>query len=100
MIGGHPISGSILERPSLCQERDRGSVTLLIFLDLSAAFDTIDHVVLLDRLAGLGVALEWFCSFLADLIQKVMLVDSCSVPWHLCHGVPQGLILSPMLFNI
>ena len=29
-----------------------------------------------------------------------MLGDSCSVPWCLCHGVPQGLILSPMLFNI
>ena len=39
----------------LCRERDRGSVTLLILLDLSVAFNTIDHGVLLDRLAGLGV---------------------------------------------
>ena len=37
----------------LCRERDRGSVTLLILLDLSAAFNAIDHGVLLDRLAGL-----------------------------------------------
>ena len=53
----------------LCQERDRGSVTLLIPLDLSVAFHTIAHGVLLDRQSGLGVggtALQWFCSFLAD----------------------------------
>ena len=87
----------------LCQERDRGSVTLLIPLDLSAAFDTIDHGVLLDRQAGLGVGgivLRWFCSFLADCVQRVVLGDSGSVSWHLCHEVPQGSILSPMLFNI
>ena len=48
----------------------------MILLDLSAAFDTINHDVLLDRLAGLGVggtALWWFHSFLADHVQKVVL---------------------------
>ena len=87
----------------LCRERDRGSLTLLIPLDLSAAFDTIDHGVLLDRLAGLGVGgtvLQRFRSFLADHVQRVVLGDSCSVQWRLCHGVPQRSILSPMLFNI
>ena len=87
----------------LCQERDRGSVTLLILLDLSAAFDTISHGVLLDRLAGLGVGgtvLWWFRSYLADRVQKVVLGDSSSDPWRLCHGIPQGSILSPVLFNI
>ncbi|KAF7248605.1 Phosphatase and actin regulator 1 [Varanus komodoensis] len=87
----------------LCREKDRGSASLLVLLDLSVAFDTIDHGILLDRLAGLGVggtALQWFRSDLNGRFQKVMLADYGSVPWQLCHGVLQGSILSPMLFNI
>ncbi|KAF7237689.1 Patatin-like phospholipase domain-containing protein 2 [Varanus komodoensis] len=86
----------------LCREKDRGSASLLVFLDLSAAFDTIDHGILLDRLAGLGVgtALQWFHSYLNGQFQKVVLGDYGSAPWQLCHGVPQGSILSPLLFNI
>nr|GFC52549.1 hypothetical protein [Tanacetum cinerariifolium] len=82
---------------------DRGSASLLVLLDLSAAFDTIDHGVLLGRLAGLGLGgtvLRWFRSFLADRSQKVVLGDACSAPLPLRCGVPQGSILSPMLFNI
>ncbi|KAF7247320.1 Cadherin-23 [Varanus komodoensis] len=87
----------------LCREKDRGSAFLLVLLDLSAAFDTIDHGILLDRLAGLGVrgiALQWFHSYLNGRFQKVVLGDYGSAPWQLCHGVPQGSILSPLLFNI
>ncbi|KAF7254503.1 Beta-tectorin [Varanus komodoensis] len=87
----------------LCREKDRGSASLLVLLDLSAAFDTIDHGILLHRLAGLGVggtALQWFRSYLNGWFQKVVLGDYGSAPWQLCHGVPQGSILSPLLFNI
>ncbi|KAF7239262.1 WD repeat-containing protein 90 [Varanus komodoensis] len=87
----------------LCRERDRGSASLLVLLDLSAAFNTIDHGILLDRLARLGVggtALQWFCSYLNGRFQKVMLGDYGSAPWQLCHGVPQGSFLSPLLFNV
>ncbi|KAF7251907.1 Polypeptide N-acetylgalactosaminyltransferase 16 [Varanus komodoensis] len=87
----------------LCREKDRGSASLLVLLDLSAAFDTIEHGILLDRLAGLGVggtALQWFRSYLNGRFQKVVLGDHVSAPWQLCHGVPQGFILSPLLFNI
>ncbi|KAF7251817.1 putative RNA-directed DNA polymerase from transposon BS [Varanus komodoensis] len=87
----------------LCREKDRGSASLLVLLDLLAAFDTNDHGILLDRLAGLGVggtALQWFRSYLNGRFQKVVLGDHVSVSWQLCHGVPQGSILSPLLFNI
>lgn len=75
----------------------------LVLLDLSGAFDTIDHGVLLGHLADLGIGdtvLQWFCSFLADRSQIVVLGDSCSAPWPLECGVPQGSILSPVLYNI
>ncbi|KAF7239030.1 Potassium voltage-gated channel subfamily H member 6 [Varanus komodoensis] len=87
----------------LCRERDRGSVSLLVLLDLSAAFNSINHGILLERLVGLGVggtALQWFRSYLNGRFQKVVLGDYGSAPWQLCHGVPQGSILSPLLFNI
>ncbi|KAF7245360.1 RNA-directed DNA polymerase from mobile element jockey [Varanus komodoensis] len=87
----------------LCREKDRGSASLLVLLDLSAAFDTIDHGILLNRLAGLGVggtAWLWFHSYLSSRFQKVVLGDYGSAPWQQCHGVLQGSILSPLLFNI
>ncbi|KAF7251034.1 putative RNA-directed DNA polymerase from transposon BS [Varanus komodoensis] len=87
----------------LCREKDRGSAFLLVLLDLSVAFGTIDHGILLVRLAGLGLrgtALQWFRSYLNGRFQKVVLGDYGSAPWQLCHGVPQGSILSPLLFNI
>uniref|UniRef100_A0A803SUK8 Reverse transcriptase domain-containing protein n=1 Tax=Anolis carolinensis TaxID=28377 RepID=A0A803SUK8_ANOCA len=87
----------------LRRELDRGSVTLLVLLDISAAFDTIDHGILLGRLSGMGLggtALQWLQSFLEGRSQLVKLGNTCSDPWPLTCGVPQGSILAPMLFNI
>ena len=63
----------------LCWELHRGSVSLLVLLDLSAAFDTINHGILLGRLAGMGLGgtvLQWLHSFLEGRTQKVVLGDS------------------------
>ena len=67
------------------------------------AFDTIDHSILLRRLSKLGIgglALAWLQSFLEDHPQRVKLGENVSASWTLYCGVPQGLIISPMLFNI
>ncbi|KAF7245513.1 putative RNA-directed DNA polymerase from transposon BS [Varanus komodoensis] len=71
--GYGPESALVALYDDLCREKDRGSASLLVLLDLSAAFDTIDHGILLDRLAGLGVggtALQWFRSYLNGRFQK------------------------------
>ena len=47
-----------------------------------------------------GTALQWFRSYLAGRLQKVVLGEHCSAPWIFQYGVPQGSILSSMLFNI
>uniref|UniRef100_M3XJ80 Reverse transcriptase domain-containing protein n=1 Tax=Latimeria chalumnae TaxID=7897 RepID=M3XJ80_LATCH len=83
---------------------DKGLLSLLVQLDLSSAFDTIDHGVLLERLEhhlGIsGTVLNWFQSFLSDRSQVVRIGDSVSAPAEVSCGVPQGSILSPMLFAI
>uniref|UniRef100_A0A803THC7 Reverse transcriptase domain-containing protein n=1 Tax=Anolis carolinensis TaxID=28377 RepID=A0A803THC7_ANOCA len=87
----------------LRRELDRGSVSLLVLLDLSAAFDTVNHGILLGRHARMGLRgtfLQWLRSFLEGCSQMVSLGDTCLAPQPLTCGVLQGSVLSPMLFNI
>ena len=83
---------------------DRQQVTLLVLLDLSAAFDTIDHQVLLDRLRlsfGIrGCALQWISSYLSDRTQRVSFENNFSQRRYLSYGVPQGSCLGPLLFTM
>ena len=79
-------------------------MTLLVLLNLSAAFDTVDPSILRTRLRsklGLnGAALSWFCSFLSGRIQRISVQGALSNVFYLRYGVPQGSCLGPLLFNI
>ena len=73
---------------------DAGSSAILLMLDLSDAFDTIDHNILLSRLCNVygltGNALDWFRSYLICGIQCVVIEDSVSVYQEMGFGVPHG----------
>ena len=80
----------------LRRQLDLGGSALLILLDLTAAFDIVDHGLLARRLADVGIqglALKWLKSFLQGQGQRVALGESISEWQALVCGVPQGAIL-------
>ena len=83
---------------------DDGRVTALTLLDLSAAFDTIDHTILLSRLDNRfgvsGKALDRFKSYLTSRSQRIKLGNCLSSRSNLSFGVPQGSVLGPLFFTL
>ena len=82
----------------------KNTATIVMMLDLSAAFDTVDHGKLINILKteiGIsGCALEWFVSFITGRCQKVRIGEHESIEIVIRFGDPQGSVLGPVLFNI
>ena len=84
-------------------DMDKTKIPIAIYMDLSKAFDTLDHNILLHKLKYYGVqgsAISWFHSYLTNRYQYVEINDSKSNPRLLKTGVPQGSVLGPLLFLI
>ena len=94
---------------NIVKENEHGKATLTIFLDLSKAFDTLKHNLLLTKLEKYGIrgnALEWFRSYLTGRNLRVKCHDNktgqniYSDPFPITYGTPQGSCLGPLLFLI
>ena len=75
-------------------------MTLLVLLDFSAAFDTVNHKIILRRMETTfditGTVLQWFSSYLGNRSQRVVFGDGVSEGFYLACGVPRGSCLGPL----
>ena len=83
---------------------DAGFSSVLVLLDLSAVFDTVDHQILLERMDNYfgisGTSLQWFGSYLSDRSEFVHSDGLSSTRSTVKYGVPQGSVLGPVLFSL
>ena len=101
----HSTETALLKvKNDLLLNMNNGHVTILVLLDLSAAFDTVDHDLLLQKLQSVigiqGTALSWFQSYLGERSQQISINGTLSRKFHLQCGIPQGSCLGPLLFTI
>jgi hypothetical protein len=101
----HSVETALLKvHNDILSELDKKRSVFLVLLDLSAAFDTVDHNILLDRLSSSfgvkGTALNWFKSYLRNRVFYVNVQGGNSETHSFNCGVPQGSVLGPILFSL
>ena len=82
---------------------DKKQLTATVLLDMSKAFDSVNHEILLSKLQDIELsptAIKWFCSYLQVRYQVVKIHNATSAELAMTCGVPQGSILGPLLFSI
>ena len=102
---GHSTESALLRvHNDALRALDDGKCVMLVLLDLSAAFDTVDHGILLSRLSQCigvqGSAYTWFESYLSSRSQFVQIRDTSSSDRQLTCGLPQGSVLGPILYLV
>ena len=100
---GHSTETALLKiQNDVLHAIDNKLCVILVLLDLSAAFDTVDHDILLNRpklrFGIIDTAHKWFISYLAGRQQSVLINDIKSNQVELNCNVPQGSVLGPKLF--
>ena len=88
---------------SILKAIDEKSASLLVLLDMSKAFDSLNHNLLLEKLRKLVLkasVIFWFSSYLSSGHQRVRYDGSVSELLPLTNGVPKGSVLGPLLFTI
>ena len=82
------------------ENMENRKISLLLLLDLSKAFDSVNHQILLEKCEKLYIDSFWFEDYLKNRVQSVRVGSVISSPLEVTFGVPQGSILGPLLFLI